>query len=283
MRPEHRQSPRIRYPIGKRTRRRWHTLRINERILCVRRKRKTKTKPANKAGPGRFANQPFRGLAAAGERPIDAEHTATKGAQAKPAVSSGATANDLFESAMVGVTPLSAEQKAVVPPAIAPHVERPVADPDAEALAELSDLVSGLGPFDITDTTEFLEGAVSGVDSRLVRRLRRGEFAFRRYLDLHGMTVAEAKVAVDEFLVNTQRSSERCVLIVHGRGLNSRDNVPVLKRNLVDWLVRGRWARSVLAFTSARPCDGGAGAVYVLLRKQRDSKKQIRVTEGAKW
>jgi DNA-nicking Smr family endonuclease len=59
--------------------------------------------------------------------------------------------------------------------------------------------------------------------------------------------------------------------------------VPILKRNLVDWLSRGPWARSVLAFTSARPCDGGAGALYILLRRKRDAKKQVRVTEGAKW
>ena len=59
------------------------------------------------------------------------------------------------------------------------------------------------------------------------------------------------------------------MLIVHGRGLNSKDQVPVLKTRLAQWLARGSWARLVLAFTSARPCDGGAGALYVLLRRQR--------------
>ena len=64
------------------------------------------------------------------------------------------------------------------------------------------------------------------------------------------------------------QSGQRCVLIVHGRGLNSKDQVPVLKHRLTTWLTRGSWARLVLAFTSARPCDGGAGALYVLLRRQ---------------
>jgi DNA-nicking Smr family endonuclease len=56
------------------------------------------------------------------------------------------------------------------------------------------------------------------------------------------------------------------VLIVHGRGLGSKDNIPVLKEKLQAWLTRGAIGRHVLAFTSARPWDGGTGAVYVLLR-----------------
>ena len=75
------------------------------------------------------------------------------------------------------------------------------------------------------------------------------------------------------------------VLIIHGRGLNSKDQVPVLKTRLAQWLARGSWARLVLAFTSARPCDGGAGALYVLLRRQRHTGQRppVRVTHGAKW
>ena len=89
--------------------------------------------------------------------------------------------------------------------------------------------------------------------------------------------------AVDAFLTRAHRSGHRCVLIIHGRGLNSKDQIPVLKSRVTTWLRRGTWARWVLAFTSARPCDGGAGALYVLLRRRRDAKHSIRVTEGAKW
>lgn len=190
---------------------------------------------------------------------------------------------ELFAAAMRDVRPLDERQRAVVPPARRPPRRRPIEDPDAEVLAALSDLVSGEGAFDITDTTEFVEAAVAGVDRRLVRRLRRGDFAFRRHLDLHGMTVDGARSAVAEFLQAALRDGERCVLIVHGRGLNSRDRVPVLKRHLVAWLSRGAWARVVLAFSSARPCDGGAGALYVLLRRKRNRKKEVEVTEGGKW
>jgi DNA-nicking Smr family endonuclease len=184
---------------------------------------------------------------------------------------------------MAGVQPLPGAARARVAPLPPTPALRAVTDPDAEALAELSDLVTGAGPFDIAGSVEFVEGAVTGLDRRLVRRLRAGDFAVQSHLDLHGLTAAEARVAVDGFLTRAHQNGQRCVLIVHGRGLNSKDQVPVLKHRLTTWLSRGSWSRLVLAFTSARPCDGGAGALYVLLRRQRESKRPIHVTQGAKW
>ena len=69
------------------------------------------------------------------------------------------------------------------------------------------------------------------------------------------------------FHVGLSRAGHRCVLLVHGRGLHSKDNIPILKQAVRSWLERGQIARAVLAFASARPCDGGVGAVYVLLRR----------------
>jgi DNA-nicking Smr family endonuclease len=144
----------------------------------------------------------------------------------------------------------------------------------------LSDLVAGAARFDITDTREYIEGAVVGLDPRLLRRLRRGDFAWQAHLDLHGMTAQEARPEVDRFLAEAVRLGHRCVLVVHGRGRNSKDQTPVLKERLKTWLARGASARIVLAFATARPCDGGAGALYVLLRRDR-RRRPIRVTEGA--
>ena len=177
--------------------------------------------------------------------------------------------DDLFAREMSGVRPLSADARQRVAPPPPTTTPRPITDEDSEALAELSDLVTGSGTFDLANTVEFIEGAASGVDRRLVRKLRAGEFAYQAHLDLHGMTAEEARVAVDRFLTPRHQQGQRCVLIVHGRGLNSKDQVPVLKTRLAQWLARGSWARLVLAFTSARPYDGGAGALYVLLRRQR--------------
>lgn len=158
---------------------------------------------------------------------------------------------------------------------------RPPVSEEMEALAALSDLVDGAAHFDVTDTREYVEGQVVGLDPRLVRRLRRGDFSWQDHLDLHGMTADEAHVAVDRFLVQAVLAGHRCVLLVHGRGLNSKDQTPVLKEKLKSWLARGRAAHVVLAFTTARSCDGGAGALYVLLRRDR-RRRPIRVTEGAK-
>ncbi len=153
---------------------------------------------------------------------------------------------------------------------------------DAEALAALADLVSGVGHFDITDTDEYIEGRVAGLDPRLVRRLRRGDFACQAHLDLHRLTAGEARIEVDRFLCSAYQKGQRCVLIIHGRGRNSKDQMPVLKERLKVWLGRGALGRLVLAFTTARPCDGGAGAVYVLLRRQRQGRAPFIVTNGAK-
>lgn len=139
--------------------------------------------------------------------------------------------------------------------------------PDLEALRELEALVSGEAPFDIADSDEFIEGRVSGLDPTVVRKLRRGEFSVQGHLDLHGQSRAEAKDEVDRFLRRSREQGKRCVLLVHGRGLHSKDQVPVLKDALKTWLVTARFGKHVLAFATARPQDGGGGAIYVLLRK----------------
>src|SRR5207245_6077975 len=114
---------------------------------------------------------------------------------------------------------------------------------------------------------EYIEGSAPGLDHRLVAALRKGQYAVQGHLDLHGMDRDEAKDAVEKFLTSSRASGKRCVLLIHGRGLNSKDHIPVLKERLKVWLARGRIAKSVLAFATARPTDGGAGAVYVLLRR----------------
>ena len=150
------------------------------------------------------------------------------------------------------------------PPPPAPEVTW---HPDFDALRELEALVSGDAPFDLADTDEFIEGRVPGLDPGIVRRLRRGDFAVQGHIDLHGMTREEAKTAVDAFLKKARGAGKRCVLLVHGRGIHSKDQVPILKDALKHWLATARFGRHVLAFATARPVDGGAGAIYVLLRR----------------
>ncbi|MBM7115363.1 Smr/MutS family protein [Archangium primigenium] len=169
----------------------------------------------------------------------------------------------LFLSAMDGVQQVTNRGEAPVPDPRLPEI----IDENAEALAELAEMVAGQGDLDISGTDESLEGAAPGVDGRLMRSLRRGDFSIQARLDLHGQTQAQAREAVDRFLSDSRRSGKRCVLIVHGRGLNSPDQIPVLKESMRVWLGQKRTGKTVLAFATARPQDGGAGAVYVLLRR----------------
>lgn len=103
-----------------------------------------------------------------------------------------------------------------------------------------------------------------GVNRREIRKLKRGEYAVEGRLDLHGLTAAEAEQRVNRFLQNSRYQRQRCVCIVHGRGLRSPGGTPVLKTRVREWL---RGHASVLAFVTAPQADGGDGAVYVLLRR----------------
>jgi DNA-nicking Smr family endonuclease len=102
----------------------------------------------------------------------------------------------------------------------------------------------------------------AGVDRRELRKLRRGGHSPAERLDLHGMTVSEALTTLTRFI--DDRRHRRCICIVHGRGLHSKGSISVIKTRVRQWL---RQHRAVLAYSDAPRADGGAGAVYVLLRK----------------
>ena len=237
-------------------------------------------------GGGSF-NTPFRDLGKlVGPRPASAAANVRPKPITKRSPTPPAAAREddsvLFRDAIRGVRAIPADERNhAAPPKPAAVAGRALSE-DEEALAELTDLVAGTAAFDISDTDEHVEGSVVGLDPRIVRRLRAGEFAHQAHFDLHGMTADEAKIAVREFVLQSMIAGRRCVLIIHGRGLNSRDQRPVLKDALKSWLTRGELGRRVLAFSSARPYDGGSGAMYVLLRRERKQKSPFRTYSGAK-
>lgn len=178
-----------------------------------------------------------------------------------------------FLEAMKGVKQLSFSAGRVTPrPRPDMRPPRPAPDDELEAMAYLSDLISGQAEMDITFSDEYIEGCIKGFSKDLMARLRRGQFPLQAHLDLHGLTKQEAESRVRGFLLESYRLGRRCVLIVHGRGLNSENNIPVLKERIPVWLARGPAKRVVLAFSTARPYDGGTGAVYVLIRRQRSER-----------
>lgn len=117
----------------------------------------------------------------------------------------------------------------------------------------------------IIEAADDISHLKQGQSPRLLKRLRRGEFSVRAEIDLHEMSSSVAREAIRLFLEDCHRHGELCVRIVHGKGLRSRAQAPVLKR-LVDSLLRRR--ADVLAFASARPAQGGTGAVIVLLQRR---------------
>jgi len=188
----------------------------------------------------------------------------------------------VFAEAMANVTPVSSDTVDPVSYQLEKTAEYTPQHEDDQVLNELNMLVRGETGFEFRDSTEMIEGKCLGLDSQLVRRLRKGRYSIQAHLDLHGMDTPAAKEATRSFVIDSVREGLRCVLIIHGKGLHSKSDEPVLKQGLKTWLSKGTVGRCVLAFTSALPHDGGTGAVYVLLRKTAASgskKKPILIIE----
>lgn len=133
---------------------------------------------------------------------------------------------------------------------------------DERAVLE-SSLSDEIGIEQYLETDEALSYRRHGIGPDVVRRLRRGEWAVKAQIDLHGLRVDEAREALAAFLNRALREERRCVRVIHGKGLGSAGREPVLKAKVPRWLVQ---RQEVLAFCQARPNDGGAGALIVLLR-----------------
>jgi DNA-nicking Smr family endonuclease len=209
-------------------------------------------------------NNPFLGLSLPAPKPPEAARPAAP-PPPPPAPTPGDDEAAQFLAAVGEVRPVPRGAHRVEP--AKKSALPPRTDEDAEVLAQLSELVAGDAPFDLADSDEFIEGSLPSLDPRLLRKLRAGEIALQGHVDLHGLTREGAKRSLEQFLLSSRQAGKRCVLVVHGRGLHSKDQIPVLKASVQLWLTRGRIARWVLGFTTARPHDGGAGAVYVLLRR----------------
>ncbi len=201
------------------------------------------------------------------QAPPETQHK--KGCVPKPddnIESDPAEEKELFLAAMADVKPIyrgdRIEQTAGYVPQIGPDN-----DTEYETLLKLQDLVKFGKGFVVSDTPEYIEGTGYNVNSKIAKRLHRGDFSIQAHIDLHGLCVEDAQNTFEKFVKKSITSGKRAVLIVHGRGLSS-PNKPVLKTKVVEWLTIGPWRKWVIAFSSARSCDGGAGATYVLLRQR---------------
>lgn len=171
--------------------------------------------------------------------------------------------DQLFDFAMRGVKSLG---WSAVPLHNRPPTEIQAQDDEQDALRALEEFVRS-GNVEIEQTAEYIEGSVHPHGRLYLDDLRSGRFSVQAYVDLHGLNLQEARFVLDEFLLESVRAGFTCVRVIHGRGRHSHKHHPVLKENIQRWLCTRRLGRHVVAYTSARRCDGGGGAVYVLLRK----------------
>jgi DNA-nicking Smr family endonuclease len=170
----------------------------------------------------------------------------------------------LFREAVADAVPLSPpgkfEQARPLPPPVASQRLRDERAALSESLREIPHRDMGI------EAGDELSYARKGLGTSTLRKLRRGHWAIQAELDLHGLTVEQARAALTAFLQRCRRSGLCCVRVIHGKGLGSRNREPVIKRHLPGWLVQ---KEEILAFCQARPAEGGSGAVIALLKNAR--------------
>jgi DNA-nicking Smr family endonuclease len=172
----------------------------------------------------------------------------------------------LLHQAYAGVAPIARPKRGRVQRAQAAPA-RARADVEAERAARerLAALVGGGVRFEVQRSDEFVAGCRPGVAPKLVERLSASGFAPEAELDLHGLRQGELAHAVAEFVRSRKRRGVRYVLLITGKGLHSEGGLGVLRDAAVEVLTQGGAAPFVLAFSSAHPRHGGAGALAVLL------------------
>jgi DNA-nicking Smr family endonuclease len=229
------------------------------KLAAMKKKMAAEEEAAKRAPPGTSAQRPA-------PRPAKPER-APRASEAEEALT--------FHRLMSGVVPLDATRTRV------PRTEGGGPSGAAKRLAEgraerareedaaherLRTLAFGASRFEVTDDGQRVEGRRDEVTPDVMRKLRRGMIPIDARLDMHGMHVDEAKEALIAFLRDQRARSERCVLIIHGRGEHSAGPA-VLRGEIAAWLSQSDAKEHVAAFTTAHDEDGGAGATYVLLRR----------------
>ena len=181
-------------------------------------------------------------------------------AKSRPA-SSKAIAPAALAELLPDVTPLPSANRARIARELpAPIPEQRLRD-EQQALADsLSDEDAWEAGLETGEELQFLR---DGLSREVLRKLRRGHWKIQRQIDLHGFTVAEARPMMAAFLAGCLHDGLRCVRVIHGKGLGSKNGEPVLKRKVAVWLMR---REEILAYCQARRTEGGAGATIVLLK-----------------
>jgi DNA-nicking Smr family endonuclease len=167
---------------------------------------------------------------------------------------------NLFTRAAGPVNPLPDKRTALLRKTPPQPVARQHALDEAAALQE--SLSDAFDASNLLDTDDHLSFRRPGVGPDVTRKLRLGHWRIQRELDLHGLRTDEAREALGQFIREAHKLGLRCLRVVHGKGLGSVGKAPVLKSRVHSWLAQ---KNEVLAYVQAKPADGGAGALVVLL------------------
>ena len=226
--------------------------------------------PAASAKPGKSATKTVKVKALTDLKVVKraiAEQAQQRISQASAqvkAVKQAASDKDLFARAAGTVKPLPDKRK------VLHKIERkmPLAmQYQKDEIAVLREAISD--EFDVStllEIDEHLSFRRPGIGPDVTRRLRRGDWSIQRQLDLHGLRRDDAREVLSIFIREAHNHGIRCVRVIHGKGLGSPGKAPILKSRVHSWLVQ---KNEVLAFVQAKPADGGAGALVVLLMASR--------------
>ena len=178
----------------------------------------------------------------------------------------------LFAEEMAGVKPLEIERRVVIRKGDGGAVNIAARRAAATAQSNARNFLS-TSEIELLDPYYVLEFKREGVQNGVFRRLKQGKYAIEARLDLHKMTVEQARLQVFEFIREAMKADLRTIMIVHGRGHHSESTGAVLKSYVNRWLPE---MDEVQGFCSAQPQHGGAGAVYIMLRKSEKKKQENR-------
>jgi len=192
------------------------------------------------------------------------EREAAEAAARAAAIRQRAADENLFMRAIGTTKPL--RRNPSVPLAPEPPAPIPVQHQLDEARALRETISDDFDVSTLLDADDAMSFRRPGIGTDVTRRLRAGDWTIQRQLDLHGLRTDEARDALGAFVRNAHKQGVRCVRVVHGKGLGSPGRQPVLKVKAQRWLIQ---KQEVLAFVSAKPAEGGAGALVVLLAPAR--------------
>lgn len=174
-----------------------------------------------------------------------------------------------FLKAMQDVKSLDGKGRAVVPCTKEKNLTPPpVSNP-------LQDFMDGKLEFALNATEDYVEGHILGIDLMTVGKLQNRQYSPEAHIDLHGLNAEQAYHNLVAFFKNSYQRGLRTVLVVTGKGKNSVNGMPILRTKVQEWFTKDPFRRVVIAFCTAKQEDGGTGALYVLIRKQKKNNGKV--------